>query len=101
MVLSSEMPAKAETVADFLKGFANPHRLLVLCCLIDGEKNVSELIEATGIPPASMSQHLGKLKDEGIITFRREHRTLFYAIDHPATRELMELLYNRFCKDDT
>ena len=99
MVLSDEMPAKAERVAEFLKGFANPHRLLVLCSLIEGEKSVSELIDATGIPQTSMSQHLAKLKDEGIVSYRREHRTLFYSIGHPATRDLMHLLYNSFCKD--
>lgn len=99
MALSNEMPAKAELVAEFLKGFANPHRLLVLCSLIEGEKSVSELIDATGIPQTSMSQHLAKLKDEGIVCYRREHRTLFYSIDHPATRDLMHLLYNSFCKD--
>ncbi|MFB9947762.1 ArsR/SmtB family transcription factor [Rhizobium puerariae] len=99
MDMSDEMPARAEEVASFLKGLANSHRLLVLCALAEGERSVSELIEATGIAPTSMSQHLGKLKDEGIVDFRREHRTLFYFIAHPAAHELMGVLYQHFCKN--
>lgn len=92
------MAAQAEVVAGFLKGLGNPQRLLVLCCLAEGEKNVSQLIAATGIAQTSMSQHLGKLKDEGIVAVRRDHRNLYYRIDHPAVGELMQTLYRHFCK---
>lgn len=92
-----EIAGKAETVSGFLKGIANPHRLLILCALIDGECNVSGLIDRTGIAPTSMSQHLAKLKEEGILGVRRAHRELFYFIDHPAVRELMAVLYAHFC----
>ncbi|MDR6816744.1 ArsR family transcriptional regulator [Neorhizobium sp. 2083] len=98
MDLTDEMPAKAEEVANFLKGLANSHRLLVLCALAEGERNVAQLIEATGIAPTSMSQHLAKLKEEGIVDFRRDHRTLFYFIAHPAVGEVMGVLYQHFCK---
>lgn len=94
------MAAKAEQCAGFLKGLANPHRLLILCELAHGEKSVSALIEATGLPQTSMSQHLAKLKDERIVSFRRDHRTLFYFIDNKAALEVMQVLYDHFCKDD-
>ncbi|WP_337183968.1 metalloregulator ArsR/SmtB family transcription factor [Shinella sp.] len=100
MTISKDMPAKAEAVAGFLKGLANSHRLLILCALANGERSVSELIEATGIAQTSMSQHLAKLKEERIVRFRRDHRTLFYAIDHPAVMEIMAVLYARFCTGD-
>lgn len=90
---------KADIVSGFLKGLANPNRLMVLCELSSGEKNVSELMEATGIAQTSMSQHLTKLKDEGIVSFRREHRTLYYSISHDAVNEIMQVLYNHFCKE--
>lgn len=93
------MQAKAGGVAAFLKGLANPQRLLILCQLAEGEKCVGDLIAATGIAPTSMSQHLARLKDEGIVAFRRDHRTLFYAIAHPATHALMAVLYDQFCKE--
>jgi DNA-binding transcriptional ArsR family regulator len=93
-----EMVERAPGAAAFLKGLANPQRLLILCRLTRGEACVSDLIEATGIAPTSMSQHLNKLKDEGIVAMRRDHRTLFYRIDHPATLAVMEALYAHFCK---
>ncbi|MFO1143955.1 MAG: metalloregulator ArsR/SmtB family transcription factor [Amaricoccus sp.] len=99
--LIEAMAIKAEAVAGFLKGLANPQRLMILCCLVGGEKHVGALIEATGIAQTSMSQHLARLKDEGIVAVRREHRTLYYRIDHPAALEVMETLYRRFCQDPT
>jgi ArsR family transcriptional regulator len=94
-----EMRKKAARVSDFLKGLASPQRLLILCHLADGEKSVSELIKATGIAQTSMSQHLSKLKEENIISFRREHRTLYYSISHEAAKRVMDVLYNYFCKE--
>jgi DNA-binding transcriptional ArsR family regulator len=96
---AADMREKAPLVAAFLKGLANADRLMILCCLAQGEACVSDLIAATGIAPTSMSQHLTKLKDEGIVAYRREHRTLFYRIDHPATLDVMAVLYAHFCKD--
>ena len=100
MTIVEEMPAKAEMVANFLKGLANSHRLLILCALANGERSVSDLINETGIAQTSMSQHLAKLKEEGIVCYRRDHRTLFYSIDHPAVMEIMAVLYARFCAKD-
>jgi ArsR family transcriptional regulator, virulence genes transcriptional regulator len=88
----------ARVVADFLKGIASTHRLLILCELTTGEKSVTELIEATGIAQTSMSQHLSKLKEEKIVTFRRDHRLLFYRINNKAVIKIMDVLYHEFCK---
>lgn len=93
----SGMREKADVVADFLKGLASPQRLLVLCALAQGEKTVGELIALTGIAPTSMSQHLAKLKAEGIVGVRRAHRNLHYAISHPAVLEVMAVLSAHFC----
>ncbi|OAN63932.1 transcriptional regulator [Sphingomonas sp. TDK1] len=95
------MAPKAAGAAALLSGLANPHRLLILCALVEGERSVGALIGATGIAPTSMSQHLNKLKEEGIVAARREHRTLFYTITHPAARDLMAVLHAHFCgKED-
>lgn len=97
---SAAMQGKADTASDFLGGLANPHRLLILCQLADGEKSVTALMQGTGIAQTSMSQHLAKLKKEGIVEFRRDHRTLYYSISDPAVMEIMNVLYNRFCRKD-
>lgn len=93
-----EMEENALEAANFLKGLASTHRLLILCNLVEGEKNVSELIDATSMPQTSMSQHLSKLKDENIVSFRRDHRTLYYSISHDAVLEVLEVLHKHFCK---
>lgn len=98
MNFAQAMEKKAYDAANFLGGLANEHRLLVLCQLLDGERNVTALIEATDIPQTSMSQHLAKLKKEGIVDFRREHRTLYYYIKDPVVIEIMRMLYERFCR---
>ncbi|MFD1261525.1 ArsR/SmtB family transcription factor [Entomomonas asaccharolytica] len=90
---------KANTAANFLKGIANPHRLLILCLLAEGEKNVTSLVETTGIPQTSISQHLAKLKQEKIVTFRRDHRVLYYSICNEAVTKIMDVLYQTFCKE--
>jgi len=91
------MQQNAAHAADFLKGLASPHRLLILCQLVDGEKSVTELIAATSIAQTSMSQHLNKLKQEGLVSYRREHRTLYYSIAHEAVIEIMQVMYKSFC----
>ena len=98
--LADAMAGRAGDAAAFLSGLASPHRLLILCELSAGERSVGELIAATGLAATSMSQHLNKLKDEGIVAARREHRTLFYSIIHPATAAMMAVLYDHFCRKD-
>ena len=101
MDLMQIMPENAERAASFLKGLANPSRLLILCALSRGERSVTELMAATGVPQTSMSQHLSKLKAEGIVEFRRDHRTLYYCISHAAVAEIMIVLYGHFCAGKT
>lgn len=92
-----DMEKQAAVVAGLLKGLANEHRIKILCLLADGEKSVSELIAATGIAQTSMSQHLLKLRDEGIVDYRREHRTLYYVVTNEVALEIMQVLHKNFC----
>ena len=91
------MEENALKAANFLKGIASQHRLVILCQLAEGEKSVTQLIEATSLPQTSMSQHLSKLKEENIVTFRRNHRTLYYSIKNEAILKIMDVLYHEFC----
>lgn len=93
------MADNAKRVAGFLKGLASEHRLLILCRLAEGEASVAQLIAATGLAPTSMSQHLAKLKDEGVVAVRRDHRSLYYRIEHPAALEVLQTLYRHFCAE--
>lgn len=94
-----EMEDKAGQAAEFMKGLASPHRLMLLCHMAEQEKSVTELMEATGIPQTSVSQHLGKLKKEGIVEYRRDHKVLYYRISHPVALSIMQILYEHFCDE--
>ncbi len=92
-----DIKENALVTANFLKGIANVDRLIILCNLVEGELCVTDLMERTGIPQTSMSQHLAKLKKEEIVDFRRDHRTLYYFIKNKAAEEIIQILHKNFC----
>ncbi len=92
---------KIYAASSFLKGMASPHRLSILCALAaEKECNVTTLIEITGLSQTSMSQHLSKLRNEGIIDYTRVHRELLYRITNPLTHDIMKVLYKAFCEPE-
>jgi ArsR family transcriptional regulator, virulence genes transcriptional regulator len=91
---------KAGAVADMLKAIGNTRRLLLLCKLIQhGEMTVSDLAGEVGLSPSACSQHLGKMRDEGLVAFRRESQTLWYRIADTRLEALLTTLYQLYCKD--
>jgi DNA-binding transcriptional ArsR family regulator len=93
----AELEQVAEQVALFLRSLANRDRLLLLCHLIDGERTVGALEEATGIRQPSLSQQLGVLREEGLVDTRREGRFVHYRIASAEASELLGVLYRQFC----
>jgi ArsR family transcriptional regulator, virulence genes transcriptional regulator len=89
---------KATDLADILRALANEHRLMILCKLVEwGEANVGSLVEAVGLSQSALSQHLAKMREEGLITFRRESQTLWYRIADPRIEQLFATLHKLFC----
>ncbi len=95
-----EMLGKAENTAAMLKVIANPLRLMVLCALVDGEKNVSTLTEMTQASQTLMSNHLAVLRKANIVDYRRDHRTLYYFLKDLRMKQLLLTLYTVYCQDD-
>ena len=89
-----------ERAAQFLKSFAHRDRLKILCCLIDQELSVTEIESRVGTSQSALSQHLGRLKDEGILSSRRAGRQIIYRISDPTAMSLISVLYRRFCEGD-
>lgn len=90
---------KAETVAEILKALGNGRRLMVLCHLMEvGEQNVNRLAEIAGLGQPAMSQHLAKMREDGIVRFRRDNQTLWYRIADERINALMGELYRIYCK---
>lgn len=96
--LLQDMIDKAEATSKQLKLIANPCRLMVLCALVEGEKNVTELIDITGASQTLMSNHLSVLRKAGIVDFHRDHRTLNYYLKDERMHHVLNTLYNVYCK---
>ena len=92
------MEKNVETASQLLKAIASPTRLMLLCALADGEKSVSELTVALNLRQAMVSQHLARLRQEGLVTTRREAQSVFYRIANETAAEIVQILYQRYCK---
>ena len=91
---------KAAEAAALLKALANEQRLLILCHLVsDRELSVGALGERLDLSQSALSQHLARLRDEGLVTFRREAQTLYYRVADPKAEQLLELLRDLFCPE--
>ena len=80
-----------------LKLLANEDRLLLLCQLSQGELCVSDLEEELGIRQPTLSQQLGVLRTEGVVTTRRQGKNIYYSVADPAVLEILTVLYRLYC----
>lgn len=94
-----KLRATADTASQLLKTLSNPDRLLLLCQLAQGERNVSELEALVGIQQPTLSQQLGVLRREGLVETRRDGKQIFYRISSPQALAVINTLYQLFCAD--
>lgn len=87
----------ASQASDLLKCMANPHRLLLICHLMDGAKPVGQLAELVGIGQSNMSQHLSQLRLNGVVRADRQAQSIYYSLASEAARELVAVLHSQFC----
>ena len=83
--------------SEMLKALANESRLMVLCQLTDGEKSVGELTRLAGLAQPAMSQHLARLRRDGLVGTRREGQTVWYSLLSDEAGKVIELLYDLYC----
>lgn len=99
-VLLSGFERQAGEAAGLLKIMANEHRLLVLCFLAEeGELSVGQLGDRIALSQSALSQHLGKLRDQGLVATRKEAQTVFYRVCDPRAGQLLALLHDLFCPE--
>ena len=92
------LQGSAVQAAGLLQAMGNPNRLLVLCLLIaNGEMTVGALNALVALSPSALSQHLAKMREEGLVTYRREAQTLYYRIEDPKVLTLITTLRDIFC----
>ena len=89
----------AAEVAGVLRAVANERRLMILCKLVEwGEGNVNALAETVGLSQSALSQHLAKMREEGLVTYRRDSQTLWYRIADQRIEDLLATLHKLYCK---
>ncbi len=89
----------ANAACKLMKALSNPDRLLLLCQLSQGEKNVGELEAQVGITQPTLSQQLSVLRDEGLVITRREGKNIYYCINSTQALAVMGVLYAQFCEE--
>ncbi len=95
----AELERKAGEVAALLKLLANENRLLILCRLaVAGEMSVTSLVEAGDLSQSALSQHLAKMRDDGLLATRRDAQTIYYRIADKNAARLLALLKDIYCR---
>ena len=92
-----DLQSKAETVEALLKSVGNRNRLIVLCELLKGERSVGALQHAIGLSQSALSQHLARLRADGIVATRRESQTIHYSLASEKVSRLIGLLHELYC----
>lgn len=92
-----QMAAHADEAANLLKALANPNRLQILCVLGTEEMAVGELNEIVALSQSALSQHLAKLRSDGLVATRRESQTIYYRLNPGPARDIIAILYRYFC----
>ncbi|MEN3236742.1 metalloregulator ArsR/SmtB family transcription factor [Methylobacterium ajmalii] len=91
---------KAADAARLLRLLANERRLLILCLLVArGEMDVTSLAEEVKLSQSALSQHLAKLREDGLVAFRRESQTIHYRLEDPRAARVLATLKDIFCPE--
>jgi len=93
----NQMADNAREASDFLKALAHESRLMILCNLLQGEKSVGELEAHLALRQSTVSQQLARLRLEGLVSARREGKTIHYSIADDKVRSVIGVLYSAFC----
>ena len=91
------MAEKAMHATNMLKALGHEGRLMILCCLVQGERSVTELEVALSLRQAAVSQQLARLRADGIIEARRDGKAIYYSIKDDRAGKIMALIYQLYC----
>ncbi|MDX5363104.1 MAG: metalloregulator ArsR/SmtB family transcription factor [Pseudazoarcus pumilus] len=94
------MHGSAERACALMKALSNPDRLMVLCRLSQGELSVGEIEAALGIRQPTLSQQLTVLREQGLVTTRREGKNIYYSVASDEAMAVIRVLYKQFCSQE-
>ena len=100
MAALKKLARQAGAAARLLKMLANEKRLLILCFLAArGEMTVGEIVGVVKLSQSALSQHLAKLRADGLVEFRRNSQTLHYRVTDKRALQLLQVLKDIYCSD--
>ena len=88
----------ANRASELLKALAHESRLMILCILAEGEKSVSELEELLSLRQPTVSQQLARLRADGLVSTRRDGKTIYYSLSNAEARVVIGAIYEVFCR---
>ena len=93
-----EMQSQAADASRLLKALGNAQRLRVLCLLVDREMSVGQInAQLPDLSQSALSQHLARLREEGLVLTRREAQTIWYTLKHGPVQQIITALYGIYC----
>lgn len=92
-----QMADNAQDASEFLKALAHESRLLILCILAEGEKSVGDLETLLSQRQSTVSQQLARLRLDGLVSTRREGKSIFYSLANDEVRTVLRAVYSVFC----
>jgi ArsR family transcriptional regulator len=96
----SDFSVQASQAAAVMRSLSNEARLLVLCHLSESfELSAGELTRRVGLSQSALSQHLARLRDDGLVTTRKEAQTVFYRVADGKVHRLLALLHELYCPE--
>jgi len=95
-----QMAQSATRASALMKTLGHKDRLMILCHLADGEKSVGQIADLLEIPQSPLSQHLSRMRKEGLVDTRREAQTIFYSLKSGEASRIVEVLYELFCEPE-
>lgn len=95
--LLSSMRQAAEQAADLLRSIGSPYRLMILCLLMEREKTVTEICDAIGARQSLTSQHLTRLRLDGLVKAERRGHFAYYSLTDTVAKEIVAVLYKHYC----
>ena len=94
------MKKAAEKASALMKTLGHQGRLMILCQLATGEKSVGELSRLLDIAQSPLSQHLSRMRSEGLVTPRRNAQTVYYSLNSDEAGTIIECVYNLYCANN-
>lgn len=92
------MRKHAGEAAAMMAALSHEARLRVLCDLVGGERMAGELVQRSGLSQSALSQHLAKLREEGLVATRREGQAIYYRIADPDAARILGVLHDIYCR---